>query len=152
LRYGALGRGFVGGPEPFDKAESRSVSGIRLRPQAAPGITIIGDATVKLDVDPRGGPLRVGGNFAQPPKVHHVEPVYPAAARQAGLGGGVFLEILVGTDGRVTAAKVLRSPHEMFDQPAIDAVKQWRFEATVLQGKPVPVIMTVTVNFAAQSG
>jgi periplasmic protein TonB len=74
--------------------------------------------------------------------------VYPDLARQAGISGIVILEIFIGTDGTVTSAKVLRSPDRMFDQPAIDAVTQWRYEPTTLDGKPVPVITTVTVNFS----
>jgi protein TonB len=67
-------------------------------------------------------------------------------AKDAGIQGVVILEIVVGVDGGVTDARVLWSI-PMLDEPAVTAVKQWRYEPTLLNGAPVPVIMTVTVNF-----
>jgi periplasmic protein TonB len=58
----------------------------------------------------------------------------------------VILEITIGPDGRVSDAKVLRSI-PLLDAAALDAVRKWRYEPTLLNGAPVPVIMTVTVNF-----
>lgn len=94
-------------------------------------------------------PVRVGGNIAAPTKVKDVRPVYPAAAQGSGVQGVVILEATIGPDGRVSDAKVMRSI-PMLDQAAIDAVKQWEFTPTLLNGAPVPVIMTVTVNFTMQ--
>lgn len=91
-------------------------------------------------------PVRLTAKTKPPKKVKDVKPVYPAEAKKAGLKGTVVLEITVDKDGKVEDTKVLRSA-EGFDQAAIDAVKQWEFEPTVLEGKAVPVIMTVTVNF-----
>ena len=95
------------------------------------------------------GALRVGGNIRVPRKIHHVDPVLPDAARDAGIQGIIIVEILVGPDGSVLSARVLRSI-PLLDRAAIDAVRQWRFEPTLLNGQPVPVIMTVTVAFPAQ--
>jgi TonB family protein len=63
----------------------------------------------------------------------------------------VILEIRVGPDGSVEDAKVLRSI-PVLDQAAVDAVMQWRFQPTLMNGQPTAVIMTVTVNFVAQTG
>ena len=93
-----------------------------------------------------GGPVRVGGNIRQPAKIADAAPVLPEAARQAGIRGVVILEITIGTDGAIKDAKVLRSI-PLLDQAALDTVRQWRYEPTLLSGTPVPVIMTVTVNF-----
>ncbi len=60
--------------------------------------------------------------------------------------GVVILEVIVGTNGSVENACVLRSI-PLLDQAAIDAVRQWEFVPTLLNGQPVPVLMTVTVNF-----
>jgi protein TonB len=60
--------------------------------------------------------------------------------------GTVILEIIIGADGAVSSAKVLRSI-PMLDQAALDAVRRWRYRPTLVNGQPVPVIMTVTVNF-----
>jgi protein TonB len=94
-------------------------------------------------------PLRVGGNISAPAKVRDVKPVYPADAQAAKVQGVVIVEATIGTDGSVVDARVLRSI-PMLDQAAIDAVKQWQFTPTLLNGAAVPVIMTVTVNFWLQ--
>jgi TonB family protein len=91
-------------------------------------------------------PVRVGGNIRQPEKLKDVAPVLPDIARAARVQGVVILEIVIGTDGKVQDAKILRSI-PLFDQAAIDAVRQWEYAVTQLNGTPVPVIMTVTVNF-----
>jgi TonB family protein len=93
-----------------------------------------------------GGAVRVGGHIAQPQKIKDVRPQYPPEAQQARIKGVVILEIVVGADGKVTSANVLRSI-PMLDQAAIDAVRQWEFTPTLLNGVAVPVIMTVTVDF-----
>jgi TonB family protein len=91
-------------------------------------------------------PVRVGGNIPPPQKTLDVRPVYPQEAKDAGIQGVVVLEATIGPDGKVTGAKVLRSIPEL-DQAALDAVRQWEFTTTQVNGAPVPVIMTVTVNF-----
>ena len=93
-----------------------------------------------------GGPVRVGGNIRTPTRTHGVEPAYPPTARAAGIQGVIILEIVIGEDGAVSNARVLRSI-PLLDQAALDAVRQWRYEPTLLNGVPTPVIMTVTVNF-----
>ncbi len=98
---------------------------------------------------PPGGAVRVGGNIAQPQKIKDVRPQYPPEAQQARIQGVVILEVVVGADGKVTSANVLRSI-PMLDQAAIDAVRQWEFTPTILNGVAVPVIMTVTVDFNLQ--
>jgi periplasmic protein TonB len=98
---------------------------------------------------PPTAPVRVGGNIKAPNKVRHVNPVYPPIAQSARVQGIVIVEATIGPDGRVKDAKVLRSI-PLLDQAALDAVKQWQFTPTLLNGVPVPVIMTVTVNFTLQ--
>lgn len=92
-------------------------------------------------------PVRPGGIVRAPQKVHHVAPEYPAIARAARVSGIVILEALIREDGSVSDVKVLRSV-PLLDAPAVDAVRQWRFTPTLLNGVPVQVIMTVTVSFA----
>jgi protein TonB len=78
--------------------------------------------------------------------MRHVPPVYPAIAQQARVEGVVIIEAVIGTDGRVQQARVLRSK-PLLDEAALTAVRQWVFTPTLLNGVPVPLIMTVTVNF-----
>ena len=94
-------------------------------------------------------PVRLHSGIRTPQKIVHVAPVYPAAARAAHIQGLVVLEATIDVHGQVDAIRVLKSP-PLLDQAAIDAVRQWRFTPTLLNGIPVPVIMTVTVNFALQ--
>jgi TonB family protein len=91
-------------------------------------------------------PLRVGGDIKEPRKIYDAKPYYPPAAQAAGVQGIVILEAIIGVDGRVSSAKVLRSV-PMLEEAAIDAVTQWVYEPTLLRGVPVSVVMTVTVNF-----
>lgn len=91
-------------------------------------------------------PVPVGGRIKEPAKIKHVPPAYPPMAQQARIEGIVIIEAVIGTDGRVKEARVLRSK-ALLDDAALQAVRQWVFTPTTLNGVPVPVIMTVTVNF-----
>lgn len=91
-------------------------------------------------------PVRVGGNVAPPERIKYVAPKYPQEAQDAGLSGIVIMEIVVDGEGKVAGSHVLRSV-PMLDQAAMDAVMGWEYAPVVLNGAPVPVIMTVTVNF-----
>ena len=91
----------------------------------------------------------MGGNIKPPQKVKHVNPVYPPIAQSARVQGIVIIEATIGPNGTVQDAKTLRSI-PLLDQAALDAVRQWVFTPTLLNGVPVPVIMTVTVQFTLQ--
>jgi TonB family protein len=91
-------------------------------------------------------PLRIGGQIKPPTRVKDVTPVYPAIAQSARVTGAVTIEATIGADGKVTDAKVVRSV-PLLDQAALDAVRQWEYMPTLLNGVPVPVVTTVTVNF-----
>ena len=90
--------------------------------------------------------MRVGGDIKPPEKIKDVPPKYPKEAKEAGVQGIVILEGIIDHRGNVTDVRVLRSI-PLLDQAAIDAVKQWKYEPTLLEGLPVPIVMTVTVNF-----
>jgi protein TonB len=98
---------------------------------------------------PPPAPVRVGGAIRQPTQIKKVNPIYPPIAQSARVQGVVIIEAIIGLDGRVQEAKVLRSI-PLLDAAALDAVKQWQYTPTLLNGVPVPVIMTVTVNFTLQ--
>lgn len=99
--------------------------------------------------NPGDPPLRIGGQIKEPKKLKDVRPVYPEIALHARVQGVVILEVQIDQDGRVSNARVLR-PVALLDDAAIDAVLQWEFMPTLVNGQPVPVIMTVTVNFTLQ--
>ena len=93
--------------------------------------------------------MRVGGDIRPPTQIKKVKPIYPPIAQSARVQGVVIIEATIGPNGRVPRRKVLRSI-PLLDAAALDAVKQWVYTPTLLNGVPVPVIMTVTVNFTLQ--
>jgi protein TonB len=98
------------------------------------------------DAPPPTQAVRVGGQIKEPKKLKDVKPNYPDIAKQARVQGVVILECTISPQGKVTDVKILRGI-PLLDAAAIEAVKQWVYTPTLLNGVPVPVIMTVTVNF-----
>ena len=93
-------------------------------------------------------PIRVGGNIRAPRKLVDVKPVYPVSMRAAGRDGVVPIEAIIGRDGTVTTVRVLTAQvHPDFAIAAVDAVRQWKFSPTLLNGAPVEVVMNVSVTF-----
>ena len=78
-----------------------------------------------------------------------MKPIYPAEALAAKVQGVVIIEATIDAAGFVADAHVLKGV-PMLDQAALDAMRQWQFEPTMMNGVAVPVIMTVTVNFTQQ--
>jgi protein TonB len=114
-----------------------------------PGVLIAsGSGNITVASAAAGGamPIRVGGNIKAPVQISKVQPVYPQIAQSARVSGVVILETTISPTGNVTDVRVLRSI-PLLDQAAIDAVRQWQYEPTFLNGVPIPVIMTVTVTF-----
>jgi TonB family protein len=95
---------------------------------------------------PRGTPLRLGGTDQESKIIYKVDPVYPPLAKQARVEAVEILEATVNEQGEVSSVRVLRG-HPLLDQAAIDAVKQWRYQQTYLNGQPVPVVATATIEF-----
>jgi protein TonB len=118
-------------------------------PGVVPGV---GTAEIRSIIEPLPpppapqAPVRVGGAIRSPMIVRKVDPVYPPIAQAARVQGIVIIEATIGADGQIVNARVLRSV-PLLDQAALDAVRQWQYTPTLLNGVPVPVIMTVTVSF-----
>ena len=112
-------------------------------------VTVSASRVTAPPPQPQGArPVRVGGNIRVPRKVLDVRPTYPAAMRAAGREGVVPLEALIGVDGTVASVRVLSAQvHPDFAIAAVDAVRQWRFTPTLLNGVAVEVVMTVSVTF-----
>ena len=125
-----------------DKAAADAVAGKAAADAAAAKEKADAAARAKAKV----APLRIGGNIRAPRKVKDATPVYPAIARSAGIAGEVTIEATIGADGKVMDAVVVRSI-PLLDQAALDAVRQWEYTPTLLNHVPVPVILTVTINF-----
>jgi TonB family protein len=91
-------------------------------------------------------PLRVGGNVQEAKVVRKTTPAYPPLARQARVTGVVRLDATIGKDGRITKVQPVSGP-PLLRQAAIDAVRQWVYQPTLLNGQPVEVVTQVDVSF-----
>ena len=91
-------------------------------------------------------PIRLHAGMQAPRKIVNVAPRYPMPAQLAHIEGVVVLDAVIDATGRVTDVRVTRSI-QLLDQAAIDAVRQWRFTPTLLNGEPVSILLTVTVRF-----
>jgi len=91
-------------------------------------------------------PIRVGGSVTEPRPVKMVPPVYPSLASRARVAGTVILEATLTAQGTVEEIRVI-SGHPLLIEAAINCVKQWQYEPTLLNGVPVPVILTAKVRF-----
>jgi TonB family protein len=91
--------------------------------------------------------IRIGGNVHPPKLLSAPPPVYPMLARQARIQGDVVLNAVITKDGNVTDLRVI-SGHPLLVQAAMDAVRKWKYQTTLLDGNPVEVEMTITVHFA----
>jgi TonB family protein len=92
--------------------------------------------------------IRVGGNVQQANLIHKVKPDYPEVLREAGIEGTVSLEAIIGKDGTVLDHRVLNTwANPALVEAAVEAIKQWGYKPTLLNGEPVEVVTTVTVNF-----
>jgi protein TonB len=91
--------------------------------------------------------FRAGGDVPAPRIIHRVDPVYPEDARKARIAGSLIIEAVIGRDGRIRDAVVLKSI-PILDDAGLTAVRQWTFEPGTLDGKPVDVIYNLVVNFS----
>lgn len=126
-----------------DKAAADAVAG----KEKADAVAAKEKADAAARAKARMVPVRAGGRIMAPKKIKDVKPVYPALAQSARVYGAVTIEATIGADGKVTDARVVRSI-PLLDQAALDAVRQWEYLPTMLNGLPVPVLITVTINFA----
>jgi protein TonB len=95
---------------------------------------------------PPARPLRRSESLEAALLVHRLDPVYPALARQIHLEGTVQLHAIIGRDGTIQSLEVL-SGHPLLIQSALDAVRQWRYRPTLLNGEAVEVETSITVIY-----
>jgi TonB family protein len=126
-----------GGPPAADRSSgaARTSRSVARRPDP----TCSGPAT--------GG---MGGNIRAPWKIKDVKPMYPQQLVDADIGGTVVLQARIDTEGRVSSVDVASPAHPDLDAAAIEAVRQWEFDSTILNCTKVEVRMRVTVNFVAR--
>ncbi len=112
------------------------------------------EVTAKAEPGTRSAPpnaaphrIRVGGLVQAGKLIEQKKPDYPESARMRGIEGAVLLEAVISMEGIPLNWKVLSSPDPDLSQAAIDAVRQWRYEPTLLNGEPIEVVTTISVRF-----
>jgi periplasmic protein TonB len=103
-------------------------------------------AAIPAKPDKSSGPVRIGGVVAQANLIHNVQPVYPAAAKMAHIQGVVEFAAVINKEGVVEKLQLL-SGHPLLVQAARNAILQWRYRPTLLNGQPVQVATTITIRF-----
>jgi protein TonB len=93
--------------------------------------------------------MRPGGRVSDPELLQEAKPTYTESAMRQKIEGHVELEAIVGIDGSVTQVRVTKSLDRQFglDAAAIQAARQWKFKPGTFEGKPVPVLVTLILEF-----
>jgi periplasmic protein TonB len=112
---------------------------------------IIGSTPVAVPKVATPTRVRVSAGVQQGNLVNRVNPTYPPIAKAARIAGAVVLQAEISKQGTIENLRVI-SGHPMLVQSAMDAVRQWRYKPYLLNGEPVPVETTITVNFSLSGG
>jgi TonB family protein len=124
--------------------------------EATPESTEKRAARLKFEEGARGGfqqelagcqASSTGGRVRPPRKIKDVKPIYPETMRDSGTAGKVLLKATIATDGTVRDVQVVKSVHPDLDNAAVEAVRQWLFDGTMLNCNPVDVTMNVSIDF-----
>ena len=107
---------------------------------------LLGDSDRSAGGSNSNEPFRIGDGIRSPAKIVNADPIYPPEARDARVQGVVILEATISRTGEVSDVEVLRSV-PLLDEAAVAPVRQWRYEPTLVDGEPVSIVMTLTINF-----
>lgn len=140
-----------GTPPDFAQQAERTVRRWQFAPARQAGAPVAADLTVPMIFTP-DAPTDVAELTTLPKPTRRVPPEYPMGMRQAGFEGEVTVGFVVTAEGRVNDAYVVRSTHSGFDEAAVDAVMEWRFEPGKINGRVVNTRMQVPIIFAIQGG
>jgi len=142
LGYGVPGGSGSGDRNGIPGGLSRSI------PDVAPPAPVVEGAPVAAVNPPPVAPkqVTVGGRVKMARLIHQVEPRYPPLARQMRVSGTVELVGVIATGGRIRELKLL-SGNPLLAPAALEAVRQWIYEPTLLNGEPVELIATISVIF-----
>jgi protein TonB len=127
-------------PPPAPVVPSAPTPVITPVPQAAPATPAVGPAGKPY------GPVRISGGVMAGLLLTRVNPVYPAEAKARGIGGTVVLHAIVGKNGTIVKLAAISGP-DLLKQASLDAVSQWIYKPYLLNGEPMEVDTTITVNF-----
>ncbi|HLM98487.1 MAG TPA: M56 family metallopeptidase [Bryobacteraceae bacterium] len=91
--------------------------------------------------------VRVGGNVVPAKLVSKIDPEYPEDARARGIHGEVVLRAVISVQGAVLSPTAISTPDPQLAEAAMKAVREWRYQPSLLNGEPVETVTTITVNF-----
>ena len=132
---------------PVPVGSSEATLQIMLSGGTAAGTTTATLPAVSADAGPTPpARIRVGGNVQQTLLISQPRPTYPLEAKQAHIQGAVHLSAVIGKDGTIQNLEVIDG-HPLLVQSALDAVRQWVYKPTLLNGQPVEVVTQIDVNF-----
>jgi protein TonB len=126
----------------MESAEPASEDSLGIGPGTSPGPVGVPDGGAGEDIRPANAP-----DVTPPVAILTTQPKYPSPAIHVRMQGVVILEAIIGTDGEVRGARVLRSAGALLDEAAEKAILEWRYRPARVAGKPVAVYLTVTVKF-----
>lgn len=141
-----LGPGVKGSELSIVLSPGEVIENVEVTALAVPG------ATARSEEPKRPQRIRVGGLVQATKLVHMVHPAYPEDARKRGVQGVVLLQAVISLKGEPLSLKVINSPDPELSHAATDAVKQWRYEPTLLNGEPIEVVTTIAVGFHLVQG
>ncbi len=116
----------------------------------AAGEKPVADAPMTMNAPVNGEPpktVRIGGGVAESNLITKVQPHYPAAAKTARIQGTVELQATISKDGVPLELRVISSPNDDLSQSSLEAVRQWRYRPTLLNGNPIQIVTTIVVNY-----
>jgi TonB family protein len=148
--YARFGRGSRGRADNASQVDLQpnleSSQNLTLQPGAVTEeVNIVAQGTVKARKPPR---IRLGGDIQAAKLLNKVQPIYPAAAKDAGIEGTAILHAIIGMEGTPLSLDVMNSNADPeLARAAVDAVSKWRYSATLLNGEPIEVDTTINVNF-----
>lgn len=161
---------FVTGPLQAPTVVPKKIEIVKEEPQPDVGVTggvpggvpggsaggvlggIIGGAPGGLPPPPKPNkPMVVGGNVMAAKIINQTQPVYPQIAKMAHVSGTVLLHAIIGENGTIQELQVISGP-ALLQHAALDAVRQWRYQPTTLNGQPVKVDTTISVIFDLNAG
>jgi len=134
-------------PAALPEAENASPEAPPISSQPADSSVLNGVLGASVSVPELSAPVSQGVSGGR--LLHEVKPIYPAQAQHMRIEGAVVVETVVREDGTVGDVKVVQGPPELA-QAVVDAVKNWRYQPTLLDGKPTRIERRVTINFRLQ--
>ncbi len=144
--------GVKNAPPALADAFSKAVKNWRFAPARRDGKPVAAEVRMPFVVVTRGVGLPAGVKITQPKPISQDEPIYPQEMLDSGMKGEVVVDYVVDIEGRVRQAVIVRSLNPSFDDPALEAVRRWRFEPGRVGDRPVSMPSRIAMKFSPTAG